>query len=734
MDRINRQAELNGFDIGERYYDAKGDRRRLYEACEQVSLGDIPANMLYELMQRKPEELNDVEREWVEKITKAYDALGEKYSSGGLRAEINEKYGVDVDQSIGKERNRRSGAEQKAMEEYGEKLYAGVRAPKDEAREDSEAPADGGGGGFVGGYIDGKVAAGGGENDAYTRGYNRGYEAAADERRDIMLAAKANPDDAEAQAAADGVRKRIDDEAEYGDALIREGDKKIQHTDGSFHQVTLKETDGAGNTMVAYVVDGNVRMNPDGNGIDKAGSDRAVTIFIPSTGEKRIIDPTSETGIASVDFVMSQEDSDRIRKENTERSRQLALDEAEGRLNPVPGNEVTMPDGGKAQVVSVDNEEVTVRTANGEETTVAIDDLQAVADEMALADYKQRNGIKDTESQPEVKQLNLEQTLQGDGNGISLQSKQNSNGKKTSDRNNDGLSKDDGGRVAKDSTRKVPSYFDGRVVSVYGEEMAALRSEHLSGSERGRRRIASERLVELAKENGDYIPLSRTALIIGKRVPKPTGESTVYINEESGKVFKVKDPYSKSAMKGGVQPEDAVFEHLVHNILFPETRYTLEGISDDAGDVRLVLSQGYVKSAGRATRKQIEDALAERGLHKESEYTYGNDYVSVTDVDGDNVLVGEDGKIYFIDPIINFKKPINEVLAANAGLAVNGAAQNQTQNAPENFVIDGAPDEYTEGMRLTVRDEDTGEEKPAEVVGRVRYKGGKFVSDEKAIL
>lgn len=34
----------------------------------------------------------------------------------------------------------------------------------------------------------------------------------------------------------------------------------------------------------------------------------------------------------------------------------------------------------------------------------------------------------------------------------------------------------------------------------------------------------------------------------------------------------------------------------------------------------------------------------------------------MTDVTGDNALLGADGKVYFIDPIINFKKPVREIL------------------------------------------------------------------------
>lgn len=62
-------------------------------------------------------------------------------------------------------------------------------------------------------------------------------------------------------------------------------------------------------------------------------------------------------------------------------------------------------------------------------------------------------------------------------------------------------------------------------------------------------------------------------------------------------------------------------------------------------------------------------------------------------------------------------------------------AQNQPENIPEGeqpIVGEqrgGAPQEYTPDMELTIRDED-GTEKPAMVMGRVRYEGGQFVPDE----
>ena len=111
--------------------------------------------------------------------------------------------------------------------------------------------------------------------------------------------------------------------------------------------------------------------------------------------------------------------------------------------------------------------------------------------------------------------------------------------------------------------------------------------------------------------------------------------------------------------------QDAIYEHLVHNVLFPTTRYLFKGISEDAEGVRIVLSQKYIPDTFISpTQDVIDNYLIEGlGLTIENRYFYGNDYVAVTDVsaDGDNVLT--DGKnLYFIDPIIKLKRPAKEVL------------------------------------------------------------------------
>jgi hypothetical protein len=237
---------------------------------------------------------------------------------------------------------------------------------------------------------------------------------------------------------------------------------------------------------------------------------------------------------------------------------------------------------------------------------------------------------------------------------------------KTAGRDNDVERQADGSRVAEERAQAVSLARDRSDIRVLEEGLATERHGDSGDSERDRRAAESERLVKTAKDNGRYLTQEEVSRL-GERKQKPSGESEVYIDQESGMVYKVKNPYAKAPMKHGVQPEDAIYEHVVHNLLFPETRYKFEGISDADGDVRMVLSQKFVKSYGVPTKAQIEAALARRGLKPECRYTYGNEYVTVTDVTGDNALLGADGEVYFIDPIIGFKRPVKDVIAGLSG-------------------------------------------------------------------
>ena len=67
---------------------------------------------------------------------------------------------------------------------------------------------------------------------------------------------------------------------------------------------------------------------------------------------------------------------------------------------------------------------------------------------------------------------------------------------------------------------------------------------------------------------------------------------------------------------------------------------------------------------GVPSQKAIDAYMTHNlGLKKEDRYFYGNEYYAITDVSNqsDNVLCDDEGRLYFIDPIIRLKRPALEV-------------------------------------------------------------------------
>lgn len=153
--------------------------------------------------------------------------------------------------------------------------------------------------------------------------------------------------------------------------------------------------------------------------------------------------------------------------------------------------------------------------------------------------------------------------------------------------------------------------------------------------------------------------------MFGDRRRAATGESTVFVNSSRHTVVKVRNPFAKAPLKH-LRAADVIYEHLVHNILFPNARYTFVGIGEENGEVRVILSQQYIPNVFRKPlQTDIERYLAETlCLAPEDRYFFSNDYVAVTDVSatGDNVLY-TDNTLYFIDPLIRLKRPALDVLA-----------------------------------------------------------------------
>lgn len=181
----------------------------------------------------------------------------------------------------------------------------------------------------------------------------------------------------------------------------------------------------------------------------------------------------------------------------------------------------------------------------------------------------------------------------------------------------------------------------------------------------------SKRLITIAKEHGLLIDKSELNAF-GDRKRLPSGESIVFLNDNATEVTKLRNSFAKSVIKQ-LHVQDVIYEHLIHNILFPTTRYRFKGLCHYSDGVRIVLTQKYISDIfSIPVQADIDRYLIEGlGLTREDRYYYGNDYVAVTDVfaDGDNVLTDGE-KLYFIDPIIKFKKPAPMVLEYYYGLLI----------------------------------------------------------------
>jgi len=228
----------------------------------------------------------------------------------------------------------------------------------------------------------------------------RSNEQLSDEQKQIAI------DYVKARNTHDALLQRITDDAEALAEEEREQSKQMQHTDGSFRTAILKEKDGEGNDLQVYIVDGNVQMMPDGSMVDKASSDNIVVVYNPATGERKQIDPSADTGISSLGEVTTAEQ----READIERSRQeyvqAQIDEAQGTVLFVPGQQLVLPTGEEAVVVATDadGENITVALGDDTQATVQRSELQRIRDEKAAADYRQRHGITEEPAaqQPEA--------------------------------------------------------------------------------------------------------------------------------------------------------------------------------------------------------------------------------------------------------------------------------------------------------------------------------------------
>ena len=131
LERINRQTELNTIEIGERYQQIVDADERIREASRRVAAKNgwdaVEVYKTYEnvrdnMIKGSNKELSEAQKNIYGKIIQELEPIESKDLASEKRTRINEKYGVDIDDAIRKEPNRRTPSEQTALDEYIEAL------------------------------------------------------------------------------------------------------------------------------------------------------------------------------------------------------------------------------------------------------------------------------------------------------------------------------------------------------------------------------------------------------------------------------------------------------------------------------------------------------------------------------------------------------------------------------------------------------------------------------------
>ncbi|WP_455639476.1 putative polyvalent protein kinase domain-containing protein [Parabacteroides sp.] len=126
-------------------------------------------------------------------------------------------------------------------------------------------------------------------------------------------------------------------------------------------------------------------------------------------------------------------------------------------------------------------------------------------------------------------------------------------------------------------------------------------------------------------------------------------ENEVYLSLDNKYVYKLNDfRYSDDNLTS------FFIRITIHNYYFPDCAYKLVGFTyNQSQKVCAVLVQPFIYSAREATEKEIADELFKMGFlpQLEGEY-FSNGEFDIFDALPNNVLVGIDGHLYFIDTII----------------------------------------------------------------------------------
>ena len=348
VDKIDRLVELNSVEIGERYKGAEAEQRKLLDACTNVGreLQADPVMLMRayrKAKNRNVEELSETEHEMMKRIDDALkNSTLDVETPEAIRTEIAEKHGIDVDSAISKRRMRRTEAEQKAVDEYVQRLFPEQKEAENKTRTPQERHEE-----LLMSVDENREQGYNTENsdkatvrhemqqsrenlvkamgeEIATLADNGDYQGILNILYDSELSQEQNQaldDYVNAKARYDGMIERVHDNI---DDAVKESDRQIDartnEQSGMLHRAQMQ--DG----RVVYITHGNVVMADDGKAVDPFRSDKSVIVVDAETGKSeftsssaifKVEDPVSateakETAGATIEDAIATQEGDLI--------------------------------------------------------------------------------------------------------------------------------------------------------------------------------------------------------------------------------------------------------------------------------------------------------------------------------------------------------------------------------------------------------------------------------------
>jgi hypothetical protein len=128
-------------------------------------------------------------------------------------------------------------------------------------------------------------------------------------------------------------------------------------------------------------------------------------------------------------------------------------------------------------------------------------------------------------------------------------------------------------------------------------------------------------------------------------------EHEIYFDEASGRWFK------RNNLSYHLSWADYFDRVALHGYLFPEAAIKLEGFVETEEGLKPVVSQPDIPANRGATRREVESEMRKLGFRR----VRGDDYqrsdgIVVEDLHDENVLLDENGRLAFIDPVIYLQR------------------------------------------------------------------------------